>query len=70
MTDVQIQVRDNGPLLVSGPVTLVDASGAAFDLGDKETIALCRCGASGNAPLCDGTHNSCGFDSTVTAGGE
>ena len=70
MTDVQIQVRDNGPLLVSGPVTLVDANGAAFDLGDKETSALCRWGAAENAPRGDGSHNSCGFDSTVAAGGD
>lgn len=61
MAEVKITTRDNGPLLVTGPITLVDADGAAFDLGEKESIALCRCGASSNKPFCDGTHKSCGF---------
>ena len=70
MPDVQIEMRENGPLLVSGPVTLTDAGGGVFDLGDKDTIALCRCGASGNRPFCDGSHRECGFTSAETAGGE
>ena len=63
MSEVKVVVRDNGPFLVSGPITVEDAEGNQFDLGGKETIALCRCGASENRPFCDGTHNRCGFES-------
>ena len=67
MSDVKVVVRDNGPFLVSGPITVEDADGQSFDLGGKETIALCRCGASENRPFCDGAHNRCGFDSKERA---
>ena len=67
MADVTISTRENGPLLVSGPISLVDHEGNAFDLGDKDTIALCRCGASSNKPFCDGSHKTSGFQSSETA---
>lgn len=67
MSDVKIVVRDNGPFLVTGPITVEDGDGKAFDLGGKETIALCRCGASKNRPFCDGEHNRCGFESAERA---
>lgn len=65
MSDVTIKINDNGPFLVSGTVALTDGAGNPVDTGGKETIALCRCGASANAPFCDGAHKSCGFDSQV-----
>jgi CDGSH-type Zn-finger protein len=61
MTTVTITTRENGPLLVSGPATVIDHQGNTFDLGGKETFALCRCGQSKNRPFCDGSHKSCGF---------
>jgi CDGSH-type Zn-finger protein len=61
MADVSIRTRENGPLLVTGPITLVDADGNQFDIAGKETIALCRCGQSMNKPFCDGQHKACGF---------
>ena len=67
MADVTIRTRENGPYLVSGPLSLVDHEGNAFDLGDKDTIALCRCGASSNKPFCDGSHKTSGFQSSETA---
>ena len=67
MSDVKIVVRDNGPFLVTGPITVEDAEGNKFDLGGKETIALCRCGASARRPFCDGAHNGCGFDAKERA---
>ena len=68
MSDVKINVRDNGPFLVTGPISLSDAAGNQFDIGGKETIALCRCGASERRPFCDGAHNRCGFESAERAG--
>lgn len=63
MADVTIQVKDNGPFLVRGDVSIVDAEGQAFD-ADGKTIALCRCGASTNQPFCTGNHRKIGFEST------
>ncbi|MEO1993999.1 MAG: CDGSH iron-sulfur domain-containing protein [Planctomycetaceae bacterium] len=68
MSDVKISVRDNGPFLVSGPVSVTDHEGNVFDLGGKETVALCRCGASENRPFCDGKHNACEFSASERAG--
>ena len=61
MADVKITCRENGPLLVSGPATLVDHLGNVYNLQGKETFALCRCGQTKNRPFCDGTHKSCGW---------
>ncbi|MCU0879034.1 MAG: CDGSH iron-sulfur domain-containing protein [Pirellulaceae bacterium] len=62
MPDVTIKVRDNGPLLVEGPVTVIDAEGNKYMIpADKPAIALCRCGQSNRKPFCDGTHKTCGF---------
>ncbi|WP_085521887.1 CDGSH iron-sulfur domain-containing protein [Tuberibacillus sp. Marseille-P3662] len=59
-----IKPRDNGPLVVSGDVTLVDAEGNEFET--KKTYSLCRCGRSDNKPFCDGSHKE-GFESVVRA---
>jgi CDGSH-type Zn-finger protein len=68
MADTTISVRDNGPFLVKGPITLLDADGNAFPIDStKPMIALCRCGQSSNRPFCDGTHNGCGFESAERA---
>lgn len=67
MADVTIKTRENGPLLVSGPVSLTDHEGNSFDLEGKDTIALCRCGVSKNRPFCDGSHRDCGFEAAETA---
>lgn len=67
MSDVKIQVRPNGPLLVSGDVALVDGAGNAFGLGGRATISLCRCGQSANKPFCDGSHNRAGFQADTPA---
>lgn len=61
MSNVKITCRENGPLLITGPVTLHDHLGNIYELGGKDTIALCRCGQTKNKPFCDGTHKSCGW---------
>ena len=67
MPDVQIKPMNNGPYLVTGPVTLVDADGNEYDVSDRKTIALCRCGGSTTKPFCDGTHSKVGFDAAERA---
>lgn len=61
MAEVTIRTRENGPLLVTGPVEIVDHLGNKWDLTGKANVALCRCGQSAKRPFCDGTHRGCGF---------
>lgn len=50
-----IKVRLDGPLLVSGEVTLCDHEGNVIDTpGDN--FVLCRCGRTQSAPFCDRSH--------------
>jgi CDGSH-type Zn-finger protein len=68
MADVIIRMRNNGPLVVEGPVDIYDAEGNKFAIsGEKPAIALCRCGHSSKKPFCDGAHKTCGFLSSETA---
>lgn len=63
MAEITVKASENGPLLVKGPVTLLDAHGNPVE-GASEKMALCRCGSSSNKPFCDGTHRKVGFDGT------
>ena len=68
MSDVNIKVLDNGPLLIEGPITIRDADGNTFSVdASKPAIALCRCGASANKPFCDGGHRGCNFSAADRA---
>lgn len=64
---VEITVRDDGPYKVTGPVRIVDADGAIFDVEPDRVVALCRCGQSRSKPFCDATHKEAGFESCVRA---
>lgn len=55
-----IDIAPKGPFLVKGLQKLTDAEGNPVPM-EKDTIALCRCGASKNKPFCDGTHSEIGF---------
>ena len=65
MNKVTVEVRRNGPLIVTGPVELKDADGKLYPV--EERMALCRCGASTTKPFCDGTHSKIGFQAAETA---
>jgi CDGSH-type Zn-finger protein len=67
MSDVSITPMENGPYIVRGPVTLLDADGNEYDVSERKTIALCRCGGSTTKPLCDGTHSKTGFEAAERA---
>ncbi len=43
-----------GPLWVTGNIPIARADGQPFETRNR--VTLCRCGLSGNKPLCDGTH--------------
>jgi CDGSH iron-sulfur domain-containing protein 3 len=61
MGEVTVDLRQNGPYKVSGPITIRDFEGQEFVLPEGSAIALCRCGHSENKPFCDGTHKRIGF---------
>jgi len=50
----------DGPLRLSGDVRVVHADGTSV-LEDTR-VALCRCGATKHAPVCDGSHWESGFE--------
>lgn len=55
-----VRVTTNGPLFVTGEISLFAADG---DLISRETrVALCRCGASRHKPFCDGSHQADAFE--------
>ena len=58
----KIEIMDDGPLIVNNLRSLEGAGEGAV----KKKVALCRCGASGNKPFCDGSHRRVGFKSSLS----
>jgi CDGSH-type Zn-finger protein len=59
---VEIKVRKNGSLLVTGDFVLLDHEGREIPRpAGKPNVALCRCGHSQRKPFCDAAHKTCGF---------
>jgi CDGSH-type Zn-finger protein len=50
-----VRVTVDGPLLVRGPIRLVDERGDEVPVR-RRVNAICRCGRSATQPFCDGTH--------------
>ncbi len=55
----KIEIAPNGPILVHGTIEITHSNGKK-ETKEKVT-ALCRCGASGNKPFCDGSHRKIDF---------
>ena len=60
MSSVKITVRPNGPYLIEGTASYLDADGNRQSAPGK-SLALCRCGNTQNSPFCDGSHKSCDY---------
>ena len=56
---VQIAVVKDGPLWVTGGITVERSDRQPLEVRNRMTF--CRCGASRNKPFCDGTHAEIGF---------
>ena len=56
----EVNVIPGGPLWVTGGISVTNAAGEQLETRNRMT--LCRCGASGNKPFCDGTHQDIGFE--------
>ncbi len=75
----KVDIRCNGPYIVSGEIPLVQKTQVVSEYGEpltwkkegeiptEEPYYLCRCGHSSNMPFCDRTHNEINFDGTETA---
>ena len=59
---LKVTATANGPLKVEGPLELI--SGTGHTISRTTEAYLCRCGASGKKPFCDGSHARIGFKST------
>jgi CDGSH-type Zn-finger protein len=63
----KITVKNNGSIRIEGEFELFDINGNKFDLSERPTISLCRCGQSKDKPFCDGSHRASNFQSEVKA---
>ena len=55
----EVSVIPDGPLWISGGIPVERRDGKPLETRNR--VTLCRCGASSNKPLCDGTHKEVGF---------
>lgn len=55
----EIGVVPDGPLWVTGGIEVERSDGQPVEVRNR--VTLCRCGASANKPLCDGSHKEAGF---------
>jgi CDGSH-type Zn-finger protein len=53
----------SGPVWLRGGIQVIGADGFAYEVRNR--VTLCRCGASGNKPFCDGQHAAIGFRSAA-----
>ena len=59
LTHPAVALKPDGPIRVAGSTPVTDRAGTVIDAGTR--VSLCRCGASGCQPLCDGSHKVVGF---------
>ncbi len=60
MSKVEILVKPNGSLKVTGNVTIIDENGERIE--KEGSFSVCRCGASTKKPFCDGRHRDIEFN--------
>lgn len=59
-----ITIEENGPVYIHGNIVIRDMDDNVV-LKDTR-VAMCRCGASGNKPLCDNSHKDIGFEADTS----
>jgi CDGSH-type Zn-finger protein len=53
----RLRICPGGPMLVRGAASVTTDDGRVHEVR-RPVIALCRCGFSGRAPYCDGSHKA------------
>jgi CDGSH-type Zn-finger protein len=61
----EVVLIPDGPLWVTGGATVERSDGVPLETRNR--VTLCRCGASKNKPLCDGSHAGIAFQHAPTA---
>ena len=63
-------ISQNGPIYLKGRLEFDDETSdrEALTAGTRYRAALCRCGASGNKPFCDNSHETTGFNDSGAVG--
>lgn len=56
--NTEISFVKDGPIIVNGDIKIVQPDGLVIE--SKKSF-LCRCGASGKKPYCDGSHRKVEF---------
>ena len=56
---VSLRMKRNGPLYIRGQARVEREDGSV--IMEDYRVALCRCGATANAPFCDGSHTRVDF---------
>jgi uncharacterized Fe-S cluster protein YjdI len=56
----KLELVNNGPLIIYGPIEITGKHGVELKSGPK--TFLCRCGASSKKPYCDGAHKKFDFE--------
>ena len=56
-------MKCSGPLWVRGGIPIESSDGTQYE--KRNRVTLCRCGASGNKPFCDGSHASIKFNDGI-----
>ncbi len=54
----EFHLRENGPIKITGDFILIDSGGN--EIKSINEVYICRCGASGKMPYCDGAHRKTG----------
>lgn len=62
---VEIKVFEDGPMVLQGNIEVIGSDGRR--VAQKAKAFLCRCGASGSKPFCDGSHRGAGFKKAAKA---
>ena len=57
----KVKSLKDGPLEISGGVTVENAQGKRKEFEAEKQAWLCRCGASKNKPYCDESHSKINF---------
>lgn len=63
---ISITTALDGPLIIKNLEFITEANGKLFPI--KRVTAICRCGASGDKPFCDGTHGKIAWKSKKSQG--
>lgn len=59
-------LRISGPLWIKGSIRVESADGKSYEVRSSQT--LCRCGASGHKPFCNGAHASARWKDSLIQG--